>query len=83
MMSRSPAVEDAIRREASLGRMLVERYRSKLERFEEEHGMSTEAFRERFERGELGDEEAFFEWLAISKALEHWEAKLSDLQAAG
>lgn len=82
-MSRSPAVEDAIRREASLGRMLVERYRSKLERFEEEHGMSTETFRERFEQGELGDEEAFFEWLATSKALEHWEAKLSDLQAAG
>lgn len=82
-MARPSAVDDAIRREASLGRLLVERYRSKLDRFEEEHGMSTETFRERFEDGELGDDEAFFEWLAVSKALEHWEGKLEDLRAAG
>ncbi len=82
-MARSPAVDDAIRREESLGRILVARYRSKLERFEDEHGMSTDTFRERFEKGELGDDEAFFEWLAVSKALEHWEEKLADLRAAG
>jgi hypothetical protein len=81
-MSRSPAVDDAIQRETELGERLVDRYRSKLEAFEDEHGMSTETFRKRFEAGELGDNEAFFEWLAASRALEHWEEKLADLEAA-
>lgn len=82
-MARSSAVDDAIQREASLGRLLVERYRSKLDRFEDAYDMSTETFRDRFESGELGDDEAFFEWLAVAKSLEHWEDKLADLQAAG
>ncbi len=83
MMARSSAVDDAIRREASLGRLLVERYKSELERFEDTYDMPTETFRARFEDGDLGDDEAFFEWLAVAKSLEHWEEKLSDLQAAG
>lgn len=82
-MSQPPAVEDAIRREEELGRLLVKRYRSKLERFEERYDMSTETFRRRFQQGELGDDEEFFEWLAASKALEHWKGKLADLRAAG
>lgn len=82
-MSQPPAVEDAIRREEALGRHLLQRYRSKLERFEEEHGMSTETFQQRFQAGELGDDEEFFEWLAACKAVEHWEEKLADLRAAG
>lgn len=77
------AVQDAIEREEALGEYLLERYRARLARFEEEHGMSTETFRERFEEGDLGDDEAFFEWLAVSKGLEHWKEKLEQLRSAG
>lgn len=82
-MPPADAVKDAIHREETLGEFLLERYRSKLDRFEEEHGMSTEAFRERFQQGELGDDEDFFEWMAVSEAVDHWEGKLADLKAAG
>jgi hypothetical protein len=82
-MDDSPAVEDAVDREAALGEFLLERYREKLDRFEEEHGMSTETFLDRFEGGELGDDEDFFEWRAVADAVDHWEEKLAELQAAG
>ncbi len=45
--------------------------------------MASETFKERFQQGDLGDDEDYFEWVAALKALKHWEEKLSDLRAAG
>lgn len=77
------AVEDAVAREAALAEFMLGRYRARLDRFEDEHGMSTEAFVNRFEAGEMGDDEAFFEWLAQARAHDHWKTKLDELGAAG
>lgn len=43
----------------------IEGLRKDIERFEGEYNMSSDEFFERFEKGELGDNEDYFEWSAL------------------
>jgi len=58
-------------------------YRSKLQELERAHGMSTEAFLLRFEAGELGDADQWFDWDAIAALRTEAERKLGELERAG
>ncbi len=76
---KTKAVKDAVRREKELGRYMLSRYKDKLSEFEDEYDMTTEEFIEKFEDGELGDDQDFFEWFAAFKGKQHWEEKLDQL----
>jgi hypothetical protein len=43
--------------------------------FEQLHGMSTEAFLERFEAGTLGDQQEWFDWYAAAQGKKIWSRK--------
>ncbi len=73
------AVKDAIQREKELGKFMLHRYEDKLSRFEDKYDMTTEEFVEKFEKGELGDDQDFFEWFAAFKGKQHWKEKLDQL----
>jgi hypothetical protein len=76
------AVDSAIRKDLNEGEYMLERFRNKLEEFEERYDMSSEEFIEKFKSGELGDDEDFFEWYAIYQSKKHWEQKTDKLREA-
>lgn len=58
-------------------------YRDKLQEFERRHSMSTDAFLQRFEAGDLGDADEWFDWEAIASLKAEAERKLGELERAG
>ena len=46
-----------------------------LRRFEEQYGLSTAAFLERFEAGQMGDEIDFLEWASLHRMKERIQAR--------
>ncbi|MDY6773569.1 MAG: hypothetical protein SVS85_00085 [Candidatus Nanohaloarchaea archaeon] len=62
MPTEATAVEAGVEREKKITEMKLERLQEKIESFEEEYGMDSEEFRDRFESGELGDDRDFMEW---------------------
>lgn len=76
------AIATAIRKEKQEGEYLRNRFRKKLKAFEEKYDMETEDFIDKFNSGELGDREDFFEWKAVYKGLQHWKNKLKTLESA-
>lgn len=76
------AVSSAIRKDLNEGEYMLEKFRQQLEEFEEEYSMGSEEFIEKFESGELGDNEDFFEWYAVYRSKEHWEKKTGELRDA-
>lgn len=58
-------------------------YQNKLQELERNHGMTTDAFLKRFEAGDLGDSEEWFDWEAIAALKAEAERKLGELDQAG
>ena len=58
-------------------------YCDKLAALERHHGMSTDAFLQRFEAGDLGDAAEWFDWEAIAALKAEAERKLGELERAG
>lgn len=58
-------------------------YRSKLEELEHHHNMNTNLFLQRFEAGDLGDADQWFDWEAIAALKAEAERKLGELERAG
>ncbi|MBW8049164.1 MAG: hypothetical protein FVQ77_02260 [Cytophagales bacterium] len=79
-MSVSQEISEAIEKEIFLGKYLIQRYLEKLKQFEKKYKIKTTVFVKRFEKGDMGDDQDFFEWLAIFKGKKHWENKLLNLE---
>ena len=58
-------------------------YVNKLQELERNHGMSTQAFLQNFETGDLGDAQEWFDWEAIAALKTEAERKLGELERAG
>lgn len=58
-------------------------YCNKLEELEHHHNMNTTLFLERFEAGDLGDADQWFDWEAIATLKAEAERKLGELERAG
>ncbi|MDZ4251843.1 MAG: hypothetical protein U1A72_04630 [Sulfuritalea sp.] len=58
-------------------------YRSKLEELEHHHNMNTKLFLQRFEAGDLGDADQWFDWEAMAALKAEAERKLGELERAG
>ena len=76
------AVSSAVQKEQKEGQYILERFRRKIKSYEEKYDMSTAAFVEQFDRGEVGDNEDFFEWRSLQKSVEYWEHKVKTLEKA-
>ena len=51
-------------------------YKQELKQFEKKNKMKTKEFVKKFEKGELGDEEKWFDWLFAYKAYKHVKKRL-------
>ena len=47
--------------------------------FENQYGMNSDIFMEKFETGKLDDRDDFFDWYAAKKGLDNWSKKLQIL----
>ncbi|NOZ59302.1 MAG: hypothetical protein GXO66_06990 [Euryarchaeota archaeon] len=73
-------VKEAFERERRLLRKKLQFYEKRLESFEKEYKMSSEEFQRRFNRGEIGDDKTWFEWLFALKVYNQLKERLSALE---
>ena len=69
----------SLKREKAICELAIQNLREKCRTFEAKYEMSTEDFLTKFNNGELGDEETFFEWYALSQGLEDWQRQQTSL----
>lgn len=75
-------VRESVSRELGFVERKLERFRERLEDFEDEYGMDSEEFLEEFESGNLGDDQDFFEWKAVYQSVQRLEDRKERLEKA-
>ncbi len=68
-------VQAALRNEAELARFRLEQFAKECAAFEQKFGMATAEFLKKFDAGELGDAEEYFDWFASARGREVWKQK--------
>ncbi|MFB6159418.1 MAG: hypothetical protein ABEJ95_07245 [Candidatus Nanohalobium sp.] len=76
-------VRQSVSKEKRIVQRKIERYEKRVEEFEEEFDMDSEEFVEKFESGELGDDQEWFEWKANIQALKRLKERKQKLEKAG
>lgn len=56
-------------------------YAQRLKEFEKNYGMSSTEFYQKFEKGELGDDPEWFDWLFEYKAYRHLKERLEVMES--
>jgi len=77
-----PIVKESLQRELRFSEAKVNLLKEEIEGFEKRYGMSSEEFMTKFERGELGDEQDYFEWWGLLRGIKKIEEKLRKIKAA-
>lgn len=78
-MAATERLRNSIDRENKICEMAVRRLREKCEVFEAKHRMSSDDFLNRFQQGNIGDEEDFFEWKALMEGIREWQKTREEL----
>jgi len=73
-------LKEAFDKETDLLRKRLEFYEGELKHFEDKHKMSSKEFKEKFDKGELGDDAEWFDWLFTIKVVSHLRERLSALE---
>lgn len=72
-------VQTALRNQAELARFRYDQFAKECQTFERRFRMTTEDFLTKFDAGELGDAEEYFDWFAAARGREVWRQKASVL----
>ncbi|MDI6811239.1 MAG: hypothetical protein QMD80_06160 [archaeon] len=74
-------VKESLRRELALSEAKVNLLREEIEGFEKKYELSSEDFVDKFERGELGDAQDYFEWWGLVRGLKKIEEQIGKIKA--
>ncbi len=66
---------EALQREAKLAEAKRVYFEGRCQQFEQKYEMSSGAFMQQFESGELGDDAAYFDWYAAKRGRDLWERR--------
>jgi hypothetical protein len=77
----SSIIVEALQRERALLRVKAKILKSRVEDFEKRFNMKSEEFLEKFESGELGDDEEFFLWWSFLQALRSVEERMKIVES--
>ncbi len=69
----------ALERERKISETMVEKFKGKLRTFEEQYHLTSDEFLIKFNNGQLGDDEDYFEWLAYINYYDDWRQNLTIL----
>ncbi len=70
-----------LEREKIVSTQAIERLSEKAAFLEKEYGWATALFLQKFNRGEIGDDPAFFRWYALAEAIADWKKTLREVEA--
>lgn len=74
-------LEDALKAERDFAYARFVQFEKECQQFERAYGMDSSVFWERFEAGELGDDEQWFDWYAVYRGKKLWGKKYNVLSA--
>lgn len=74
-----PEVVRALEREQRMCETAIERLQERSQPYEQQFGWSTDSFLQKFNAGEIGDEQIFFRWFAVAEAIKEWQQTYESL----
>jgi hypothetical protein len=77
----APVIKDSIHREIILLESKINLVKSEIKQFEEKYHISSSEFLKKFEKGDLGDSQDYFEWWGLVKGLKTLEERLKKAKA--
>lgn len=72
-------VKSALRDQANVARLRFEQFQNECRAFEVRFQMTTDDFAARFDSGDLGDDEEWFDWFAARRGREVWRLRATVL----
>jgi hypothetical protein len=69
-------IRAALEQNERVAKNKIKKYLDICGNFENKYGMSSDLFMEKFNSGDLGDDEDFFDWYAAKRGLDIWDKKL-------
>lgn len=79
-MTISTEIKESLEREFNICSKTISFYKRQIKTLEKKYRMSTSSFLAKFEKGEIGDEQDFFDWYAFHKLLSSWKSTKNALQ---
>jgi len=76
-----PLIKDSVNREIILIESKISIIKTEIKQFEDKYQMISSEFLKKFEKGELGDSQDFFEWWGLLKGLATLEDRLNKAKA--
>lgn len=73
-------VKESLEREYKICSKTISFYKRKIKALEKRYRMTTSSFLEKFSKGEIGDEQDYFDWYAFHKFLSSWTNTKNALQ---
>ncbi|MDQ1250934.1 MAG: hypothetical protein QG646_3 [Euryarchaeota archaeon] len=77
----SEIIREALAYNGRIAKYKIKKYSSICENFEIKYGMNSDLFMEKFEVGELGDDNDFFDWFAAKRGLDIWNKRQKIISA--
>lgn len=77
----APVIKDSIHREIILLESKINLVKSEIKQFEEKYHLKSSEFEKKFDDGELGDSQDYFEWWGLIKGLKTLEESLKKAKA--
>ncbi|MFW5987211.1 MAG: hypothetical protein ACOCPU_03240 [Methanohalophilus sp.] len=74
-------VRDSLEKEVILLRAKIRLAEKEIAVFEDRYNMPSSLFHKKFENGDLGDNQDFFEWWSLTKGLETFRTQLDQAQS--
>jgi len=72
----SEVIRAALDQNERVAKYKIKKYSSICENFEKKYGMDSDLFMKKFDSGDLGDDDDFFDWYAAKRGLDIWNKKL-------
>ena len=77
----SSLIKNALLFEKRIFFLALPTYAERLKVFEANHNMNSDEFFEKFQNGELGDDQEWFDWLFEYKAYRHLKEQLKSMES--
>lgn len=72
----SEVIRAALEQNERVAKYKIKKYSDICENFEKKYEMDSDTFMDKFNSGELGDDDDFFDWYAAKRGLDIWKKKL-------
>lgn len=79
-MTITTEIKESLEREFNICANTISFYKRRIKALEKKYSMTTSSFLKKFEKGEMGDEQDFFDWYAFHKLLSSWTSTKNALQ---